>query len=112
MELAKSEIEEGWKANCALRDELIIRYLPYVKSIAYRMAVLVSPCAEADSLVHAGVMGLMKAMQRYDFTRENKFITYAVFRIRGAILSELGSRDFHSRSNRSKIRGYGDFKEK
>lgn len=104
MELAKREIEQGWKANYALRDELITEYLPYVKSIAHRMAVHLPPSVEADDLVNAGVIGLMDAIERYDSTRENKFITYALFRIRGAILSELRSRDFLSRSNRSKTR--------
>jgi len=104
MELAKREIEQGWKANFALRDELITEYLPYVKSIAHRMAVHLPPSVEADDLVNAGVIGLMNAIERYDATKENKFITYALFRIRGAMLSELRSRDFLSRSNRSKIR--------
>jgi len=104
MELAKREIEQGWEANYALRDELITEYLPYVKSIANRMAVHLPPSVEADDLINAGVIGLMDAIERYDSTRENKFITYALFRIRGAILSELRSRDFLSRSNRSKIR--------
>ena len=98
------EIEQRWKANFALRDELITEYLPYVKSIAHRMAVHLPPSVEADDLVNAGVIGLMNAIERYDSTRENKFITYALFRIRGAMLSELRSRDFLSRSNRSKIR--------
>jgi RNA polymerase sigma factor FliA len=104
MELAKREMEQGWNTNYALRDELIAEYLPYVKSIANRMAVHLPPSVEADDLVNAGVIGLMNAIERYDSTRENKFITYALFRIRGAILSELRSRDFFSRSNRSKIR--------
>lgn len=104
MELAKREIEQGWEANYALRDELIAEYLPYVKSIANRMAVHLPPSVEADDLINAGVIGLMNAIERYDSSRENKFITYALFRIRGAILSELRSRDFLSRSNRSKIR--------
>ncbi len=104
MDPAHKEMEQGWKANCALRDELITEYLPYVKSMAHRMAVHLPPSVETDDLIHAGVMGLMNAIERYDATRENKFITYAVFRIRGAMLSELRSRDFHSRSSRSKIR--------
>ena len=98
------DIDQGWKGNGALRDELITEYLPYVKSIAHRMAVHLPPSVEADDLVHAGVIGLMNAIERYDSTRENKFITYALYRIRGAMLSELRSRDFHTRSNRSKIR--------
>ena len=104
MEPAKREIEQGWKANFALKDELITEYLPYVKSIAHRMAVHLPPSVEAEDLVNAGVIGLMNAIERYDSTRENKFITYALFRIRGAMLSELRSRDFLSRSSRSKIR--------
>lgn len=98
------DIDQGWKGNGALRDELITEYLPYVKSIAHRMAVHLPPSVEADDLVHAGVIGLMNAIERYDSTRENKFITYALYRIRGAMLSELRSRDFHTRSSRSKIR--------
>ena len=104
MEPAKREIGQGWKGNAALRDELITEYLPYVKSIAHRMAVHLPPSVEADDLVNAGIIGLMNAIERYDAARENKFITYALFRIRGAMLSELRSRDFLSRSNRSKIR--------
>jgi RNA polymerase sigma factor FliA len=104
MEPAKMEIEQGWRSNYALRDELITEYLPYVKSIAHRMAVHLPPSVEAEDLVNAGVIGLMNAIERYDSTRENKFITYALFRIRGAMLSELRSRDYLSRSNRSKIR--------
>ena len=93
MGLAKREIEQEWKANYALRDELITEYLPYVKSIANRMAVHLPPSVEADDLISAGAIGLMNAVKRYDSTRENNFITYALFRIRGAILSELRSRD-------------------
>ena len=104
MEPARMENEQGWRSNYALRDELITEYLPYVKSIAHRMAVHLPPSVEADDLVNAGVIGLMNAIERYDSTRENKFITYALFRIRGAMLSELRSRDYLSRSNRSKIR--------
>lgn len=104
MEPAKMEMEQGWKSNFALRDELITEYLPYVKSIAHRMAVHLPPSVEADDLFNAGVIGLMNAIERYDATRKNKFITYALFRIKGAMLSELRSRDYLSRSNRSKIR--------
>jgi len=47
---------------------------------------------------------LIQAIERYDPTRDNKFITYAVFRIKGAVLSELRSRDFLGRTTRRKIR--------
>ena len=54
--------------------------------------------------MNVGVIGLIQAVDRYDPKRDNKFMTYAVFRIRGAVLSELRSRDFLSRANRRKIR--------
>jgi RNA polymerase sigma factor for flagellar operon FliA len=54
--------------------------------------------------MNVGVIGLIQAVDRYDPKRDNKFMTYAVFRIKGAVLSELRSRDFLSRSNRRKIR--------
>ena len=57
-----------------------------------------------DDLVNVGVIGLIQAIERYDPTRDNKFITYAVFRIKGAVLSELRSRDFLGRTTRRKIR--------
>jgi RNA polymerase sigma factor for flagellar operon FliA len=50
------------------------------------------------------VIGLIQAVDRYDPRRDNKFMTYAIFRIKGAVLSELRARDFLSRSNRRKIR--------
>ena len=59
---------------------------------------------EIDDLINAGIIGLIQAAERYDPTRDNKFITYAAFRIRGAVLSELRSRDFLSKSNRRKAR--------
>ena len=55
-------------------------------------------------MVNAGVIGLISAAERFDPSREKKFITYAAFVIRGAVLSELRSRDYLSRSNRRKIR--------
>ena len=54
--------------------------------------------------MNVGVIGLIQAVDRYDSTRDNKFMTYAIFRIKGAVLSELRARDFLSRSNRRKIR--------
>ncbi len=86
------------------RDELIEMYLPHVKRIVHRIAVHLPPHVEIDDLIHVGVIGLMQAIDRYDESRENAFMTYAVFRIKGAVLSELRSRDFLTRSNRKKVR--------
>lgn len=87
------------------RKELINKYLPYVKRIVHRIAIhLPSNIIEIDDLVNAGVIGLIQAVDRYEPERKNKFITYAAYRIKGAVLSELRSRDFLSRVNRKKIR--------
>jgi RNA polymerase sigma factor FliA len=86
------------------RDELITEYLPYVRRIVHRIAVHLPSHVEIDDLINVGVIGLIQAIDRYDATRDNKFLTYAVFRIKGAVLSELRSRDYLSRSNRRKVR--------
>lgn len=86
------------------REKLISEYLPYVKRIVHRIAVHLPSHVEIDDLINVGVIGLIQAIDRYDASRDNKFLTYAVFRIKGAVLSELRSRDYLSRSNRRKVR--------
>jgi RNA polymerase sigma factor for flagellar operon FliA len=96
MELAENHLS---------RNQLILEYLPHVKRIVHRIAIhLPSHVIEIDDLINAGIIGLIAALDRYDPTKDNKFMTYALFRIRGAVLSELRSRDFLSRSNRRKVR--------
>jgi len=104
MELAKNITGRSTKKNPAYRDQLITEYLPYVKRIVHRLAMHLPSTIDIDDLMNVGVIGLIQAVDRYDPKRDNKFMTYAVFRIKGAVLSELRSRDFLSRSNRRKIR--------
>ncbi|WDN90029.1 RNA polymerase sigma factor for flagellar operon FliA [Desulfosarcina sp. BuS5] len=105
MEPAGLIAETNEHDDSLFRKQLINKYLPYVKRIVYRIAInLPSNIIEIDDLVNAGVIGLIQAVDRYDPERKNKFITYAVYRIKGAVLSELRSRDFLSRDNRKKIR--------
>lgn len=82
----------------------MMEYLPHVKRIVNRMAIHLPSTVDIEDLYNVGVIGLIQAIDRYDASRENKFLTYATHRIRGAVLSELRSRDFLSRSNRRKIR--------
>ena len=86
------------------REQLMMEYLPHVKRIVNRMAIHLPSTVDIEDLYNVGVIGLIQAIDRYDTSRDNKFITYATHRIRGAVLSELRSRDFLSRSNRRKIR--------
>jgi RNA polymerase sigma factor for flagellar operon FliA len=104
MELAKTTTRRTTKKDAAYREKLISEYLPYVKRIVHRLAMHLPASIDIDDLMNVGVIGLIQAVDRYDPKRDNKFITYAVFRIKGAVLSELRSRDFLSRSNRRKIR--------
>jgi len=104
MATAQTSIKSPDKKDPSYRDQLITEYLPYVKRIVHRIAVHLPSTIDIDDLMNVGVIGLIQAVDRYDPSRDNKFMTYAVFRIKGAVLSELRSRDFLSRSNRRKIR--------
>ena len=106
METAHHKTMPLGKESDLSRDELITEYLPYVKRIVHRIAVHLPPNVEIDDLINAGIIGLIESVERFDPARDNKFITYAAFRIRGAVLSELRSRDYHSRSTRRKLREY------
>ncbi len=101
---APTPAKQNDKNDASYRDQLITEYLPYVKRIVHRIAVHLPSTIDIDDLMNVGVIGLIQAVDRYDPKRDNKFMTYAVFRIKGAVLSELRSRDFLSRSNRRKIR--------
>jgi RNA polymerase sigma factor for flagellar operon FliA len=104
MSLAESQIKSLDKQDYTLRNQIISEYLPYVNRIVNRIATHLPPTVETDDLVNVGIIGLIQAIERYDPQRDHKFMTYAVFRIKGAVLSELRSRDFLGRTTRKKIR--------
>lgn len=84
------------------KTRLITEYAPLIKFIAQKIAVRLPSNIELDDLISSGVIGLMDAIDKYDPTRDNKFKTYAEFRIRGAILDELRAQDWVPRSVRDK----------
>lgn len=86
------------------KDKLIVEYAPLIKFIAQKIAVRLPSNIELDDLISSGVIGLMDAIDKYDPTRDNKFKTYAEFRIRGAILDELRAQDWVPRSIRDKAK--------
>jgi len=104
MQPAEEQINSLDKNDYLARNQLITQYLPEVKRIVHKIAIYLPPSVDIDDLLNVGVIGLIQAMERYDPARDNKFMTYATFRIRGAVLSELRSRDHISRSNRKKVR--------
>ncbi len=86
------------------KDKLIMEYAPLIKFIAQKIAVRLPSNIELDDLISSGVIGLMDAIDKYDPTRDNKFKTYAEFRIRGSILDELRAQDWVPRSVRDKAK--------
>lgn len=98
----KEEPKKNIKRN--QKEELIKEYAPLIKFVAQKIAVRLPPNIELDDLISAGSIGLMDAIDKWDPTRDNKFKTYAEFRIRGSILDELRSQDWIPRSVRDKAK--------
>jgi RNA polymerase sigma factor for flagellar operon FliA len=88
----------------ATRESIILKYAPLVKYVAGRVAIGLPANVEFDDLVSYGVFGLMDAIEKYDPSRGIKFETYAIARIRGAILDGLRSNDWVPRSVRQKAK--------
>lgn len=86
------------------RDSLIIDHLPKVKYIADRIATKLPPSIELEDLYGAGVIGLIDAVERFDESRGVAFTTFAEMRVRGAILDNLRSLDWASRSTRKRAK--------
>jgi RNA polymerase sigma factor for flagellar operon FliA len=84
------------------REEMILKYTPLIKYIAHRLAMRLPPHISIDDLISAGVIGLMDALNKFDPEKKVQFKTYAEFRIKGAMLDELRSLDWVSRSVRQK----------
>jgi RNA polymerase sigma factor for flagellar operon FliA len=86
------------------RRRLVEHYVGLVKFVASRLAVGLPHYVEFTDLCSAGLLGLIQAIDHFDVSRGYKFETYAVPRIRGAILDELRAQDWFPRSLRRKAR--------
>jgi RNA polymerase sigma factor for flagellar operon FliA len=86
------------------KEEAYNRYAPLMKYVVDRVASNVPKYVERDDLLNAAALGLFDALDKYDSGKGTKFETYAVWRIRGAVLDELRSMDWASRSVRRKAR--------
>src|ERR1700759_3188775 len=87
-----------------LRERLILHYSPLVKYVAGRVGVGLPPNIEQADLVSYGIFGLIDAINKFDISRAIKFETYAISRIKGAIIDELRAIDWIPRSVRYKAR--------
>ncbi|MFJ6656302.1 RNA polymerase sigma factor WhiG [Streptomyces sp. NPDC091377] len=104
-----STLDELWRSYRAtgdkrLREQLILHYSPLVKYVAGRVAVGLPADVEQADFVSSGVLGLIDAIERFDVDREIRFETYAITRIRGAMIDELRALDWIPRSVRQKAR--------
>jgi len=104
MGFVSQKIIQNWTTSDETREQLITNHLPFVKYLVHRIASHLPDSVITEDLFQAGVIGLMEAVDRYDPDRDNKFSTFAAFRIRGAVLSELRDRDYLSRNTRKKIK--------
>ena len=94
------------------RDELVIKYLPLIKYVVGRMAVTPPQGLDYEDLLSFGVFGLLDAVEKFDPSKGFVFQTYAIPRIRGAILDELRKCDWYSRSAREKVQKLNRIMEK
>ncbi len=86
------------------QDDMVERYAPLVKRIAYHLMSRLPPSVQADDLIQAGMIGLLEASRNYDSSQGASFETYAGIRIRGSMLDEVRKSDWAPRSLHRKMR--------
>ncbi|HLT97160.1 MAG TPA: RNA polymerase sigma factor WhiG [Acidimicrobiia bacterium] len=104
-----SDIDDLWQkfkatGDPSVRESLILHYSPLVKFVAGRVAAGLPRSVDQNDLASYGIFGLIDAIDKFEPERGFKFETYAINRIKGAILDELRSLDWVPRSVRSKAR--------
>ncbi len=104
--LVPTELWNSYKESGSLeaRDRLILHYSALVKYVASRVSVGLPQNVEQSDLVSYGIFGLIDAIDKFEMDRGVKFETYAIRRVRGAIIDELRSIDWVPRSVRAKAR--------
>jgi RNA polymerase sigma factor for flagellar operon FliA len=100
----KSAYEIFGSLNSAERERLLVEQLPQVKYIAKRIHDRLPPHILLEDLIHAGILGLIEAIQRFDPARHVELKSYAKHRIHGAILDSLRDLDWSPRPLRRKAR--------
>jgi len=107
--VADAELDQLWESfektqSPEAREQLIVRFAPLAKFVAARVGSGLPRSVEQADLVSYGMFGLIDAVERFDRSRGFKFETFAIPRIKGAILDELRSMDWVPRSVRTKAR--------
>lgn len=105
-QLETDELWELWKEHRDpdAKKKLIESYLHIVDYVSSRLAVGLPKNVSKDDLASNGVMGLIDAIEKFDYKRGLQFQTYASWRVRGAILDSLRQSDWVPRSVREKAK--------
>jgi RNA polymerase sigma factor FliA len=108
-EVKAFELKELWRrykqgGDDSARERLVVAYSPLVKFVAGRTGARLPSHVDQADLISYGMLGLIEAMDRFDPRRQIRFETFAMQRIRGAIIDELRSLDWVPRSVRSRAR--------
>lgn len=103
----KKDLDKVWiqykeKNDIEARDYLIIHYAHLVKYVAHRLAINLSSAVEVEELISYGIEGLIDAIGKFDHKKKIKFETYALTRIRGAMIDGLRAMDWVPVSVRQK----------
>src|SRR3954463_5725528 len=103
------ELKDLWRryktdGSDKAREQLVVAYSPLVKYVAGRMSAGLPARVEEADLIPYGLLGLINAIERFDLEREIKFETYAITRVKGAIIDELRALDWVPRSVRARAR--------
>jgi len=106
---ADEPLDEQWTEYLAAptreaRDRLVVRYTPLVRVVAHRVLVGLPTHVDHADLTQSGIFGLIDAIERFDPRRCPRFESFAVQRIRGAILDELRAQDWVPRTVRGRVR--------
>lgn len=108
--LSEEELAALWqeylkdKTNKTIRDTLIVQYIYLIRYVVGRVKVTLPSTISIEDIAGYGVEGLINAIERYSPQKNTRFETYALIRIRGAILDRIRSQDFLPRSIRKKIK--------
>lgn len=108
--MSEEELTSLWgeylkdKSNKSVRDTLIVQYIYLIRYVVGRVKVTLPATISIEDIAGYGVEGLINAVERYSPQKNTRFETYALIRIRGAILDRIRAQDFLPRSVRKKIK--------
>lgn len=104
MPVPSVSLRKNVRSTYERRDEIVLANLSLVRAIAIRVHDSLPVHVELEDLIHAGVLGLFDAVEKFDGTKQVEFHSYAKHRIRGAILDSLRQQDWASRDLRRRQR--------